>query len=285
MLLDKAIYKVFPEEQIFLIDHYLAKAAILDLKSLKLGNPQLDTLLHKDFVSQIEIVVDESLGVGDRLGYYAEAGALKDMVQNHLLQMTALLLMEKPAKLTDATFHDAKVRTLQHLQVASPERHLLGQYKSYRDECKQANVPYTKIETFAHLVLTCTLPRWKNVPILLRTGKRLPKKYGQIIVHFKQELTQTYQGQALAGQHLVIALHPEQDIRLGKILLSSQLQQGASNEYATLLGDVFLGEHMLFTRFDEVEAAWKIIEQLEQMKSKIPFLIYDDDTDPQQTPF
>ena len=296
--LDISIHKVFSEENIFRIDHYLAKETVQNLNVLKFTNPVFDNLLHKALVAHITITVDESLGVGNRLGYYAEAGALKDMLQNHLLQMTALLLMERPSSLAVSAFHDAKVQALEHLHIASADQHLLGQYTSYRDECKQAKIPYTKTETFAKIVLTCTLPRWKGVPIILRTGKKLLKKYGQLIVHFKPLSSSPFPEQTLAENQLIIDVYPEQDIKLRlntrnpttgllapiNLLFSPKSHFGpnTSDEYATLLGDVLRGEHLLFTRFDEVQAAWKIVEQIEQMRIKIPFVLYADGTDPEK---
>src|SRR3989344_2252985 len=113
--LDNAIHAVFPEEHIFRIDHYLAKETVQNLQVVKFTNPVIDNLLHRALVSHITLTVDESLGVGNRLGYYAEAGVLKDMIENHLLQMTALLLMEQPKTLTNGALHTAKVEVLTHL--------------------------------------------------------------------------------------------------------------------------------------------------------------------------
>ena len=297
--LDKAIHEVFAEEHIFRIDHYLAKETVQNLQVVKFTNPVIDNLFHRVLVSHIDVTVDESFGVGNRLDYYAEAGALKDMVQNHLLQMTALLLMEQPSTLTNGALHTAKVTVLEHLHVAPAEQHLLGQYHSYRDECSQANIPYTKTATFAKIVLTCTLPRWKNIPIILRTGKKLPKKYGQLIVHFKPLSASPYVKQSLAENQLVIDVYPEQDIRLRlntrkpdtiivtpiNLLFSPKAHFGpnTSDEYSILLGDVLRGEKLLFTRSDEVQAAWKIVEQIEALKQNIPFVIYEDGADPEKT--
>ncbi|MDP1694105.1 MAG: glucose-6-phosphate dehydrogenase [Candidatus Woesearchaeota archaeon] len=296
--LDKAIHAVFSEDNIFRIDHYLAKETVQNLQVVKFTNPVIDTLFHRALVSHITLTVDESLGVGNRLGYYAEAGVLKDMIQNHLLQMTALLLMEQPKTLTNGALHTAKVEVLTHLHVAPAEQHLLGQYQSYKEECIQAKIAYTNTATFAKLVLTCSLPRWKDIPIILRTGKKLPKKYGQLIVHFKPLSASPYPEQRLAENQLIIDVYPEQDIRLRmntrkpgtnilapvNLLFSPKAHFGpnTSDEYATLLGDVLRGEKMLFTRSDEVQAAWKIVEQIEALKNKIPFVIYPDGTDPEQ---
>lgn len=298
--LDAAIHEIFPEEALFRIDHYLAKETVQNLQVLKFTNPFFDHLFYHSLISHIEITVDEALGVGNRLGYYATTGAVKDMLQSHLLQMTALLLMEQPPTMTSKDLHDAKAHILQHLHVLPAEHHLLGQYASYRDECQQAQIPVTNTETFAKIVLRCDTPRWKNVPIILRTGKKLPKKYGWIVIHFKLFSSPfTAPGQPLAENQLIIDIYPEQDIRLVvntrkpgtpsviapiHLLFSSRSYFGpnTSDEYATLLSDVLRGEKMLFTRFDEVREAWKIVEQIERIKGNIRFVVYADGSDPEQ---
>ena len=298
--IDRRIHAVFSEDDIFRIDHYLAKDTVQNLHVLKFANPFFNSLLRKECVDRIEIIVDEELGVGNRIGYYAEAGAIKDMIQNHLLQTLALLLMEQPKTFDAKHIHDEKVNILENLQVAHSEKHLLGQYRSYTKEAAAQNIQNVNSETFAKITLTCATGRWKGVTITLRTGKKLTKKYGQIKITFKQatkNVENTYP--TLVPNVLLIDIHPFQDINLIvnarkphtsnrtivpiKLAFSQKSAFGpnTSDEYAVLLEEVCKGDKTLFTRFDEVRASWRIIWQIETIKKRIPFVIYPDGTDPE----
>ncbi|MBI3334149.1 glucose-6-phosphate dehydrogenase (NADP(+)) [Candidatus Pacearchaeota archaeon] len=288
--LDALIHSVFPEERVYRIDHYSAKETVLDLEVLKFTNPVFEAVLNKKHVARIEVCIDEELGVGERLGYYHGTGALKDMVQSHLLQVLSLVLMRKPKNAGSTALHDEKLRILKKLKVLDPSQHLLGQYDSYQQEAVQAGLPARNTETFARVALECMSAEWKGVPLILQTGKKLPQKRGQIRIYFKQ-IPSLLKG-ALANE-LVIDIYPKQDI----YLLVNTRKQGmrdeatpiqfefsrekafgpnTPDEYATLLNEVFLGNQMFFPRGDEVLAAWKVIEQVEHMRDKILFMKYPD---------
>lgn len=294
------IHKVFAENEIFRIDHYLAKETVQNLAVLKFTNPLFEGFLNSRLIEKIEVIVDEDLGVGDRLGYYHEAGAIKDMIQNHLLQVLSLVLMERPDDLDAKHIHDEKVKMLSHLKVGNAHESLLGQYQSYEEEAKKVNLQSSRTETFARIALHCNHPKWNGTKIILRTGKKLERKYGQIVIHFKsidEHLKKTFKG--LTENKIIIDLHPRQDIQMilnnrkpgsmqevesVKFEFSHEAHFGPNtvDEYATLLGDVLQGEMTLFARSDEVKESWRLIEELEKIKDKIPFVIYPDHTNPEK---
>ncbi len=250
--LNKETQKVFSEEQIFRIDHYRAKDSVQDFVKRRFTDTSFESLLNNKHLAQIEIIADESEGVGTRVSYYDSAGALKDMVQNHLLQVLSLVLMEIPNKQKNKAVHAAQVYALENLQVLLAQEQVLGQYASYQEEAKKQGIAHSKTETFARIALVSKQERWQGVEISIRTGKNLPEKRTCIILTFKD------------GKQETIPITSKQD------------------EYATLIEAVMKGEHALFTRFDEVQAAWKLIDQLEQMKSKIPFILYREGTNPEK---
>lgn len=298
--LEKAIHQVFSEDQIFRIDHYLAKDTVQNINILKYTNPIFNNLLRKELIESISLTVDEDIGVGNRIGYYNEVGAIKDMIQNHLLQVLSLILMENPSELKAEKIHDEKINVLENLKVLSPENHLLGQYESYKKEVISKGIKESQTETFARIALESTSERWKGTKLILRTGKMLRRKFGQIIVNFYPSsdiIKNSFP--IIANNCLIIDIYPKQDIKLilntrrpgtqnaiEKISLDfcheSYFGPNTSDEYKTLLADVISGDKTLFTRSDELRESWKIIEKIEQIKSKIPFIIYRDGSDPEE---
>lgn len=298
--LEKFIHEAFSEDQIFRIDHYLAKETVQNITILKYTNPLFDSLLRKELIESISLTVDEDFGVGDRLGYYKEVGTIKDMVQSHLLQVLSLILMDNPLELKADKIHDEKIKVLQNLSVLPPENHLIGQYQSYEKEAFLLGIKDLKTETFAKIALECQNERWKGVKLILRTGKKLKSKFGQIVINFKplnEEIKNSFPN--LANNILIIDIYPKQDIKLilntrkpgtqnsvEKISLDfcseSYFGPNTSDEYSTLLSDIISGDKTLFTRFDELRESWKIVERIEQIKDKIPFILYPDGSDPEE---
>ena len=298
--LDEEIHEVFREEQVFRIDHYLAKETVQNILALKATNPLIEGILHAGVVEKIELTVDEELGVGNRLGYYHSAGALKDMIQSHVLQVVTLLLLDMPSAFDARSLHDAKVSVLQAIRVREAHEHLFGQYASYAKEVRVAGLDAgKKTETFARIVVECANARWKGVPIVLRTGKLMGRKFGQLKVRFRDppsNIQQTFQG--TQANELLIELYPRQDIVLrmnmrlpaGENAVKSvsftfspenAFGPNTNDEYAALLADVIAGDQTLFTRFDEIAEAWRIVEEVESMRSQIPFVTYSDGTEPE----
>ena len=298
-MLDREIHTVFSEEQIFRIDHYLAKETVQNIAALKLTNPFFEQLLSNELVERIELVIDEELGVGNRLDSYNDVGAVKDMIQSHLLQVISLLLMDAPQLATADSLHDEKFSVLQCLRPLEADRHLFGQYKGYLDEAQKYGIHDSKTETFAKIVLQCDNERWRGVDIVLRTGKRLAKKYGQIRVHFKAvspAIASAYTG--IVPNQLVIDIYPRQDVHFSinsrkpqswhsveqaelEFCHEERFGPNTSDEYALLLADIIEGDKMLFTRFDELSESWRIVEQILPQRDEIRFVTYDDGSDPE----
>ncbi|MBI2631884.1 glucose-6-phosphate dehydrogenase [Candidatus Pacearchaeota archaeon] len=297
--LERSIHETFSEEQIFRIDHYLAKETVKNISILKYTNPIFNYLLRKEVVESINIIVDEDLGVGNRIAYYNETGAIKDMIQSHLLQVLSLLLMENPSELKAEKIHDEKVKVLKSIEILPAENNLLGQYKSYIKESSLLGTKESKTETFASIVLECNNERWKGVKIVLRTGKMLKSKFGQIIINFRQIPDKLKENSLdIKNNKLIIDIYPKQDIKLilntRKPATQNEIEEisldfchesffgpNTTDEYATLLADIIAGDKTLFTRSDELRESWKVIEKIERIKDKIPFLIYPDGTDPE----
>ena len=297
--LNKKICRVFPEENVFRLDHYLAKETVQNLNVLKFTNPILYGSFGNRAIESIELQIDEELGVGNRLEYYHEAGALKDMIQSHLLQVLSLLLMERPESLAPENIHDKKIIVLKHIEVLSPKEHLLGQYKSYDKEVKEAGFKPRNIETFAKIVLNCTMERWNGVKIILKTGKKLKKKFGQIRIKFRPAAKKFMLGfSGLKDNEIIIDMHPKQNITV--VMNTNTPEQNSEvkpvkfefcrdcefgpntpNEYSVLLGEVIKGDKTLFARSDEIKESWRIVEEIENIRHKIRFVYYDDGEEPE----
>ncbi len=300
-MLDREIHRVFSENQIYRVDHYLAKETVQNITALKLTNPFFDAILTNELVDMIELIVDEEIGVENRLDSYDSVGAVKDMIQSHLLQVISLLLMDAPQSAEAEALHDEKVAILQCLRPLGAERHLFGQYKSYRRQAQKYGISDSSTETFAKVVLECGTERWNGVDIVLRTGKKLGKKYGQICVHFKplpRNIASAFSQSV--GNKIFIDIYPNQDIRL---LLNSRKPESerivepvefkfcheeyfgpnTSDEYAVLLRDILRGDKTLFTRFDELAESWRIVEGILAMRDKIRFVAYEDGSDPEES--
>lgn len=297
MLLEKEIHKVFSEEQIYRIDHYLGKETVQNLNVLKFTNPIFSSTFNNKFVEKIEIIVDEDLGVGNRLGYYNDAGAVKDMIQSHLLQMLALTLMNVPDKITPKNIHKEKIKILKNLRFVDREKNLFGQYSSYGKELKKASFKDKGTETFARVFLECKTANWRGVKLILRTGKKLRRKHGEVMIKFRKDNMMKENFEGVSSNRVRIGLYPTQDINL---VLNTKDPSGprnvstvnfefcheckfgpnTSDGYSSLLKDIIFGDQTLFTSREEVEASWKVVEQILKHKDKISFKIYKDGTNP-----
>ena len=264
----------FKPEQIFRIDHYLAKETVQNIGTLKFSNIFFEPLLNKKFVESIEVIVKEDLGVGERLGYYNDSGAIKDMIQNHLVQVLSLVMMDRPEK----SFHEKKISVLRSLSFDTSKPNVIGQYESYMKEAKAKGIPVSKTETFARLFFKSSSERWVGTEFILQTGKKLDKKEGKIIINFKQ------------NNKIVIDIYPTQDVHIyfnTRSPESEKLEQAmfdfchdckfgpnTVDEYAVLISEATKGNHSLFPSSSEILESWRIIEQID--KSKIKFVSYKD---------
>jgi glucose-6-phosphate 1-dehydrogenase len=294
--LNKGIKKVFSEEQIYRIDHYLGKGTIQNLNVLKFANPILDSSLKRKYVDSIEVIVDENSGVGNRLEYYNETGAVKDMIQNHLLQVLSLVLMDKPSEFSSKKICEEKVKVLKSLKVLNHENHVLGQYKSYNKEVKDAKLENNKTETFAKIVLESSMKKWKGVKLILKTGKKLDKKKGQIKINFKSEKVPKNFFEGVKDNKIVFDIYPKQDVNIfmnAKGPYSKELKlvdfefceechfgPNTPDAYSVLLNDILKGDKFMFAMDKEIRESWKIVEKIDKMKDKIKFVKYKDGEDP-----
>jgi len=292
--LNSSLNKVFPEKDIYRIDHYLAKETVQNLNVLKFTNPILYSTLNNKFVESIEVIIDENFGVGKRMEFYNETGAIKDMIQSHHLQVLSMVLMSRPNSFSPEKIHDEKVKVLKKIVPLSPRNHLIGQYRSYSGEAKKYGIKKSRTETFAKVALNCKTPEWDGVKIYLRTGKKLKKKFGQIRINFKPSDS----GNRVENNRIIINIYPKQDVFIElntKNPFSSSIERvdfefcreclfgpNTPDEYSTLIAEVVKGDKTLFTRDDEIRESWRIVDKLESMKGKMRFKKYKDYSDPEK---
>jgi glucose-6-phosphate 1-dehydrogenase len=288
-----AIGAVFPEERVYRIDHYLGKETVQNLMALRFANALFEPLWNSAHIDHVQITVAETLGVEGRAGYYDTAGALRDMVQNHMLQLLCLVAMEPPTSLAADAVRDEKLKVLKTLVPISPdtagESTVRGQYragasaggpvKGYLDELGQ---PSSRTETFVGLKAEIANWRWAGVPFYLRSGKRLASRVSEIVVAFRPIPHSVFDRSAgpITPNRLVIRLQPDEGVRLLLMIkdpgpggmrlqhvpldmsFASVFNVRNPDAYERLLMDVVRGNQTLFMRRDEVEAAWTWVDPI-----------------------
>ncbi|OBF27713.1 glucose-6-phosphate dehydrogenase [Mycobacterium sp. ACS1612] len=281
--INDAVGAVFDERQIFRIDHYLGKESVQNLLVTRFANTLLEPLWNSSWIDHVQITAAESLGVGARGDYYDKSGALRDMLQNHLLQVLCLVAMEPPTYIDRETVRDEKLKVLQALKPLSADGiqrdAVIGQYDGYRDDAEN---PDSTTETFVAVKAEINNWRWAGVPFYLRTGKRMSRRYSEIVVQFKPVPLPMFPGSQGASEpnRLVISLQPDEEMRLeltakepgpGGIRMrpvslalnyTQAFQRRSPDAYERLLMDVMRGDPTLFMRRDEVEAAWAWAEPI-----------------------
>lgn len=292
--LNEELNQVFKEEEIYRIDHYLGKEMVQNIEVIRFANAFFEPLWNNKHIANIQITLSETVGVEERGGYYDHSGALRDMGQNHMLQMLTMIAMEAPSRLFPEDIRDEKVKVLRSLRpYSSPlevaENVVRGQYThgeskgkslpGYRQEDKVA--PDSNTETyFAAKVLVDNF-RWAGVPFYIRTGKRLPVKTTEVVVEFKQMPTNVYLGQkhTLEPNLLVIRVNPMEGIYIKinakkpgsesqiqplamEFCQSCQVGINSPEAYERLIHDAANGDSTYFTRWDEVATAWAFVDRI-----------------------
>jgi glucose-6-phosphate 1-dehydrogenase len=292
--LNAALHAVFEEAQIYRIDHYLGKETVQNVLALRFANSIFEPIWNRRYVDHVQITVAESLGVGHRGGFYETAGALRDIVQNHVLQVLALTLMEPPATIDAQGIRDEKVKALRAVDILTPEEVLQDvvraqysegwvegeQVAAYRAE--EGVAPDSHTETFMAMRLRVDNWRWAGVPFYIRTGKRLPKRLTEVAMQFHTVPHLPFTAREARGldtNALVLRIQPDEGITLrfgAKVpgqafrvrTVSMDFSYGAAfleetpDAYERLLLDAMMGDPTLFIREDEVEQAWKIVDPL-----------------------
>ena len=292
--LDARVHAGFAEEQVYRIDHYLGKETVQNVLALRFANTIFEPIWNRRYVDHVQITVAEELGVGHRGSFYENAGAMRDIVQNHVMQVLALTLMEPPATFDADGIRDEKVKALKAVDILSPEEvteHVVrAQYTSgwvggeevlgYRDEIGVD--PHSQTETYMAMRLMVDNWRWAGVPFYVRTGKRLPKRVTEVAMEFQRPPHLPFkesQATGLAPDALVLRIQPDEGItlRFGAKVPGQAFQvrsvsmdffynaaflEETPEAYERLLLDALVGDQTLFIRTDEVEQAWQIVDPI-----------------------
>ncbi|SJZ40454.1 glucose-6-phosphate dehydrogenase [Selenihalanaerobacter shriftii] len=297
--LNKQITKVFPEENIYRIDHYLGKEMLQSMMMIRFANLVFEPVWNNKYIDNIQIISNETVGVGKRGRYYEKSGALRDMVQNHMLQILALTAMEPPTDMKTESVRDEKIKVFKSLanfdSKMIADYVVRGQYDTgtvdneeviaYRDEDDVA--ADSKTETFVALKLLINNMRWSGVPFYIKTGKRLNEKFTEVIIEFKSSFHPSYSKRFidLKPNLLAIKIQPDEGVYFqfnAKELDSKEnivpvkmnfcqncgIEINSPEAYERLMHSVMIGDQTLFTRWDEVEYSWKFVDQISEAWTK-----------------
>ncbi len=293
--INDAVASAFPENRIFRIDHYLGKETVQNLLALRFANVMFEPLWNASHIDNVQITVAETVGLEQRAEFYDQTGALRDMVQNHMLQLLSLVAMEPPTHFAAGAVRDEKVKVLRALRPLGPGESVIGQYHGgavggkivpgYDEELGRDS----QTETFVALKAHVDNWRWKGVPFYLRTGKRMPKRVTEILVQFRPVPHSIFTGTRAKPNHLLIGIQPEENITLSlmakvpgldrdgmslrEVPLDIDMRDAFSGKerriaYERLLLDLIDCDQTLFVRRDEVEAQWAWIDAIREQWTK-----------------
>jgi glucose-6-phosphate 1-dehydrogenase len=288
--LNREVLSVLHESQVFRIDHYLGKETVQNMLAFRFANGLFEPIWNRNYIDYVQITAAEDLGIGRRAGYYDSAGALRDLVQNHMLQLLSLLCMEPPVTFDADEVRDEKVKVLHAVEPPPPEAVVRAQYTAGMAEGKEAvgyleeeDVPSdSQTETYVTLRLEVDNWRWAGVPIYLRTGKRLARKVTEIAVTLKPVPHLAFQADGSVGvqpNQIILAMQPNEGVSISlgakipgsrmrirpvnmEFLYGTSFLSQSPEAYERLILDAMRGDATLFTRNDEVEAQWRIIDPI-----------------------
>jgi glucose-6-phosphate 1-dehydrogenase len=300
--LNRELARVFRENQIYRIDHYMGKETVQNILAFRFANGIFEPLWNQKFIDHVQILVAESLGIESRAEYYEESGAIRDMVQNHIMQVLCLTAMEPCVAYDADAIRDEKVKVMRAIPLCAPEdvkqRTVRGQYTAgiidgqpvpgYKEE--KGVAPNSTTETYVALKLFIENWRWADVPIYIRTGKRLPKRSTEVTIQFKRVPHQLYkpsETKGLVPNRLTIRIQPDEGMTLkfaakvpGAARHLSDVNMNFSyasafgieqpDAYERLIADCMVGDSTLFIRRDEVETSWRIIDSITNVWKEMP---------------